>query len=67
MEKARAIAQGPTLAFGMAKSMLARHPASFDAFLKAEADGQGLLFTTDDFAEGRAAFLAKRRPDFRGV
>ena len=66
LERAAAIAAGPTRAFGLAKSMLARHPASLDAFLKAEADGQGLLFTTEDFAEGRSAFLEKRRPSFQG-
>ncbi|OYW61203.1 MAG: hypothetical protein B7Z30_02615 [Rhizobiales bacterium 12-68-15] len=63
---ATAMAEGPTAAFGMAKAMLARHPVALDAFLKSEADGQGLLFATQDFAEGRSAFLEKRPPVFTG-
>jgi len=64
LERAQAVAAGPAHAFSMAKAMLARHPLALDAFLRAEADGQGLLFTSADFAEGRAAFLEKRRPAF---
>lgn len=66
LARATAMAEGPTAAFGMAKAMLARHPMALDAFLKSEADGQGLLFATPDFAEGRSAFLEKRPPVFTG-
>ena len=66
LARAIAMAKGPTAAFAMAKAMLARHPMALEAFLKSEADGQGLLFATQDFAEGRAAFLSKRPPVFRG-
>jgi 2-(1,2-epoxy-1,2-dihydrophenyl)acetyl-CoA isomerase len=34
--------------------------------LAQEADGQALLFNSEDFAEGRDAFLAKRKPVFSG-
>lgn len=54
------------LANTYAKRLLARLPASLDAMLMAEADSQGALFTSADFAEGRAAFQGKRRPKFEG-
>ena len=60
------LARSAPLALGLTKAMLARMPASLDAMLKAEADTQSLLFTTRDFAEGRTAFLDKRKPDFEG-
>lgn len=60
------LAEVAPLALGVTKALLARMPASLDAMLKAEADAQSLLFTTGDFAEGRAAFLAKRTPRFQG-
>lgn len=66
LERAAAIAAGPSRAFALAKSMLAMHPCGLDPFLRAEADAQGLLFTSEDFAEGRAAFLEKRKASFSG-
>lgn len=66
LERAAAIAAGPSRAFALAKSMLATHPCGLDPFLRAEADAQGLLFTSEDFAEGRAAFLEKRKASFSG-
>lgn len=66
LELAAAIGDGAPLAHAMTKQMLARLPLTSDNFLAAEADAQSLLFTTDDFAEGRDAFLEKRRPRFSG-
>ena len=37
-----------------------------EPLLAQEADGQALLFNSADFAEGRDAFLAKRKPVFTG-
>ena len=41
--------------------------AGLDAALDWERDTQSALFLTADHAEGRAAFLAKRAPMFKGV
>jgi enoyl-CoA hydratase/carnithine racemase len=60
------MASAATRALGMIKSSLSRLPASLDAMLKTEADAQVALLISEDFAEGRDAFLAKRRPVFRG-
>jgi len=70
LERAYELAQtlskvGP-LAVGMTKSLLARAPMSLDESLKAEIDAQAVLFTSDDFAEGRASFLEKRPARFQG-
>ena len=48
------------------KRMLSRMPGSFADVLRAEADTQGGLYTSRDHAEGREAFLAKRKPSFEG-
>jgi enoyl-CoA hydratase/carnithine racemase len=70
MAQARALAEklksaGP-LALGMTKAMLARMPQTLDEALKAEADAQAILFTSEDSQEGRTAFLEKRKPRFTG-
>lgn len=53
------------LSLGMTKALVARMPASFEDMLAAEVDAQGVLFASEDFAEGRAAFMAKRTPRFQ--
>ena len=53
-------------ATGLTKAMLARHPLGLEDQLEWEAQGQGLLFTTADVAEGVAAFRAKRPATFKG-
>lgn len=64
---ARRIAtEAAPLSNAFAKRLLARLPASLDEILKAEADSQSALYASEDFAEGRAAFLAKRTPRFEG-
>lgn len=66
MALAREMSTTAPLSNAFAKALLARMPADLDAVLQAEADAQGLLYTTADFAEGRDAFLAKRQPRFTG-
>ncbi|TDR94039.1 enoyl-CoA hydratase/isomerase family protein [Enterovirga rhinocerotis] len=54
------------LSNAFAKRLLARMPGTLDDVLRAEADSQAALYTSRDFAEGRAAFLGKRKPVFEG-
>ena len=56
----------PWRAAAFAKRLLARMPGSLDDILMAEADAQSVLYASRDFAEGRAAFLGKRKPSFTG-
>ena len=76
-EPGEALATASTLARRMAedtaplsnafsKRLLGRMPASLDDVLKAETDAQAILYTSRDFAEGRSAFLGKRKPAFDG-
>lgn len=64
---ARKLADGPTEAFGRTKALLR---ASLGRDLPTQLDNERAEFLagtfTWDFAEGVAAFNAKRRPDFRG-
>lgn len=66
LELAQRFAAMAPLPVGYAKAVLARGPQPLDSLLAQEADSQALLFTSEDFAEGRDAFLAKRRPVFSG-
>jgi 2-(1,2-epoxy-1,2-dihydrophenyl)acetyl-CoA isomerase len=65
---AERLAAGPTRAYGVIKTMLAAGSASgpFE-LLDLEAEHQSQLFDSDDFAEGIAAFRAKRKPQFGAV
>ena len=59
------IAAGPATSLGLTKTLLNRaYSTSFDQFLEEEAMAQAIAFGSPEFAEGTAAFLAKRRPDF---
>lgn len=60
------IAAGAPLSNGMVKGVLARGLGHLDEALAAEADVQGVLFGSEDFIEGQAAFQAKRPPAFNG-
>jgi len=66
LDDARHLAAGPPLALAAIKSMLSRGPADPDEVLEREVEHQAALFASDDFAEGVAAYRARRPPQFRG-
>lgn len=63
---AREIGERAPLSNGYLKTLLGRMPRDFDEMLVAELDAQTILFATDDFVEGRTAFMEKRAPRFSG-
>jgi enoyl-CoA hydratase/carnithine racemase len=63
LEKARFLATQAPLPMALTKQMLAE---GLDRALEQERHYQSMLFTSADHAEGKAAFLAKREPDFKG-
>ncbi|MBX9946798.1 MAG: 2-(1,2-epoxy-1,2-dihydrophenyl)acetyl-CoA isomerase PaaG [Reyranella sp.] len=66
-EIARKLADGPTLALARIKGALAQAGGNdLSAQLDVERDYQRELGRSDDFKEGVAAFLAKRKPAFKG-
>ena len=63
---AQEIALVAPLTVGYTKAALAHGPQSVEQLLTLETDLQGLLFGTEDFQEGRTAFMEKRKPQFKG-
>jgi 2-(1,2-epoxy-1,2-dihydrophenyl)acetyl-CoA isomerase len=63
LEKARSLAAEAAGPIELTKKILSE---GLDEALADEQTFQGLLFTTSDFQEGRAAFLEKRKPKFGG-
>jgi enoyl-CoA hydratase/carnithine racemase len=63
LEKAQFLAQEAPLSIAYMKQWFAE---DLDKALAREADFQASLFVTQDFKEGRAAFLGKRKPAFKG-
>lgn len=64
LEDAEVLAAGPPLALGVIKQMLSGEPRHPLAVLDLEVRNQTMLWDSDDFAEGLAAFAEKRRPVF---
>lgn len=66
-ELAARLAAGPAIALEATKRAVnAATLGDLEDALAREHAGQRALFTTADFAEGLAAFVGKRRPDFHG-
>ncbi|MEW6299379.1 MAG: enoyl-CoA hydratase-related protein [Thermodesulfobacteriota bacterium] len=67
LEVARELAQGPTLIYGYTKSAIV-HGWEAPPETAYEYQGQALSYAqqTEDYAEGRRAFLERRSPRFRG-
>jgi enoyl-CoA hydratase/carnithine racemase len=68
LELARELAQGPTLTYGYTKSAIIHGWEAPTVESAYEYQGQALHYAlqTEDFTEGRKAFLEKREPKFRG-
>ena len=65
---ARALASGPTLAFGAVKKLLlASQNAQLEDQLDAETSAITSMTRTSDGREGVAAFCEKRKPSFKGA
>lgn len=62
-DRARALEAAAPLPIALTKRLLAE---GLDAALAQERDLQSTLFLTEDHREGRAAFLEKRKPVFKG-
>ena len=64
---ARKLAEGPTLALARIKDALNRSTGNdLSQQLDVERDAQRFLGKSEDFKEGVAAFLAKRKAEFKG-
>ena len=66
IEVANEFAAMAPLAVGYTKAMTMRWPMTLSQELAWESQAQGILFSTDDLQEGRAAFFEKRKPAFKG-
>ncbi|MCZ8258366.1 MAG: enoyl-CoA hydratase family protein, partial [Polaromonas sp.] len=64
---AQSLADGPTFAHGMTKTMLHQEWAmTLDQAIEAEAQAQAICMQTQDFTRAYEAFSAKQKPVFRG-
>ena len=61
------LAQGPTFANGITKTMLHQEWAmTIEQAIEAEAQAQALCMLTQDFTRAYEAFVAKQKPRFEG-
>jgi enoyl-CoA hydratase/carnithine racemase len=61
------LADGPTFAHAITKTMLHREwSMDIEGAIEAEAQAQAICMATEDFRRAFEAFAAKRQPDFRG-
>jgi enoyl-CoA hydratase/carnithine racemase len=66
-EMAHRLADGPTFAHGITKTMLDKEwNMSLDQFIEAEAQAQAICMQTKDFERAYRAFVDKRKPVFEG-
>jgi enoyl-CoA hydratase/carnithine racemase len=64
---ARQLAEGPTFAHGVTKTMLHREwSMDVESAIEAEAQAQAICMATEDFRRAFEAFAAKQRPVFKG-
>lgn len=64
---ARELAEGPSFAHGMTKTMLHQEwSMTIDQAIEAEAQAQALCMMTEDFKRAYQSFVAKQRPQFQG-
>jgi enoyl-CoA hydratase/carnithine racemase len=64
---AQQLAEGPTFAHGMTKTMLTQEWAmTIDQAIEAEAQAQAICMQTGDFKRAYEAFVAKQKPVFAG-
>jgi enoyl-CoA hydratase/carnithine racemase len=64
---ARELAEGPTFANGITKTMLHQEwNMGLDQAIESEAQAQVICMLTEDFARAYAAFSAKQKPRFEG-
>jgi len=64
---ARSLAEGPTFAHMMTKTMLNQEwSMTLDQAIEAEAQAQAICMQTKDFKRAYEAFVAKQKPEFSG-
>jgi enoyl-CoA hydratase/carnithine racemase len=66
-QSARELADGPTFAHGMTKTMLSQEwSMTIDQAIESEAQAQAICMQTQDFRRAYEAFAAKQKPVFAG-